>query len=166
MKIASCIIALIVLIVGTYFYWRSADVEPAAAVYKNITYTIEAKKVTLTGPIKYFGNEIHKDLNGDGKEDVAFLVTSQPGGSGTFYYVVAAIATDRGYMGSPGFLLGDRIAPQTSESGPGQEIIVNYADRKLGEPFTTPPSVSKSVYLLLDPVTLQWKRAGDTSDRG
>ena len=84
-------------------------------------------------------------LNGDKTEDIAFLITNSSGGSGTFYYVVAAVLEADGYRGTNAMLLGDRIAPQTTEFRNG-EIIVNYADRKAGEPMTTPPSVGVSKY--------------------
>jgi len=47
-------------------------------------------------PAQYFGNEATGDLNGDGQADKAFLVTQDPGGSGTFYYVIAALKTAAG----------------------------------------------------------------------
>lgn len=94
----------------------------------------------------YFGNEATGDLNGDGKPDTAFIVTSQPGGSGTFFYVIVALRTATGYTGTNAVLLGDRIAPQTTEIR-GGELIVNYADRRPDEPFTAQPSVGKSMYL-------------------
>jgi hypothetical protein len=106
---------------------------------------------------KYFGNEIRKDLNGDGKQDIAFLITQNTGGSGTFFYVVAAIANENGYSGSRAFLIGDRIAPQNTESGPQDSIIVNYADRAPQEPMTAKPSIGKSLRLILDPSTMKFK---------
>jgi hypothetical protein len=105
---------------------------------------------------KYFGNEVKKDLDGDDREDVAFIITQESGGSGTFFYVVAGLNTNDGYVGSQGVLLGDRIAPQTTESGPGKSIIVNYMERKLGEPMTTSPSMGKSIRLILDPASMQF----------
>lgn len=115
--------------------------------YKEISYTIEGRQVQLGGDTKYFGNEAMGDLNGDGMPDVAFLVTAQPGGSGTFYYVVVALRqADNQYVGTNGVLLGDRIAPQTTEIS-GDSLIVNYADRKPNEPMVTPPSVGVSKYL-------------------
>jgi heat shock protein HslJ len=105
---------------------------------------------------RYFGNEVRKDLDGDGREDIAFLITQETGGTGTFYYVVAALATEGSYRGSQGLLLGDRVAPQTTESGSGRIVIVNYADRAPGEPFTTEPSIGKSIWLLLNPMTMQF----------
>jgi hypothetical protein len=147
----------------------------ATTDYKNATYVIDGKKVELQNGIaeteavpgsfskiitRYFGNELKTDLNNDGREDIVFLLTQQGEGSGTFYYAVAALNTKDGYVGSDGYLLGDRIAPQTTElsQNPKQKnvIVVNYADRAAGEPMTTMPSIGKSVYLKLDPKTMQW----------
>lgn len=109
---------------------------------------------------KYFGNDFTTDLNGDGVPDVVFLLTQSAGGSGTFFYAVAALNTPHGWLGSDGYLLGDRIAPQTINASPNPQqkgvVVVNYADRAAGEPMTTQPSQGKSVYLKLDPATMQW----------
>jgi hypothetical protein len=148
---------------------------PALSDYKNITYHIDGQQVKLKNGVaeteivpdaaskiitRYFGNELKTDLNGDGRDDVVFLLTQNTGGSGTFFYVVAALSTVHGYVGSDGYLLGDRIAPQTTERSqkPGQKnvVIVNYADRAPGEPMTTQPSIGKSVYLQLNSTTMQW----------
>ncbi len=101
----------------------------------------------------YFGNEAVGDLNGDGVPDVAFIFTQSGGGSGTFYYVVAALKEVQGYQGTNAVLLGDRIAPQTTEIKDGQ-LIVNYADRKPNEPMTAQPSVGVSKYLRVQGTTL------------
>ena len=85
-------------------------------------------------------------MNGDGIEDVAFILTQDTGGSGIFYYVAVALGSNQGYRGLNAVLLGDRIAPQTTEIKAGQ-VVVNYADRLPDEPFTTSPSVGKSRYL-------------------
>ena len=109
---------------------------------------------------RYFGNELKTDLNDDGREDVVFLLTQQRGGSGTFFYAVAALNTAAGYVGSDGYLLGDRVAPQTTvvSRNPRHKnvIAVNYGDRRPGEPMTAQPSVGKSVYLKLDARTVRW----------
>ena len=138
---------------------------------KNATYQIGGVNVTLINgtsvvsaapgsasvvTTQYFGNEIHHDFNADGRDDVAFLLTQNTGGSGTFYYVVAALNTPAGYVGSEAFLLGDRIAPQNTEMGKGNIIVVNYADRRLSDSFAVPPSVGKTVWLLLGPATMQF----------
>lgn len=139
--------------------------------YKNIEYGIEGSRVVLQNGVaettaapgsatkittRYFGNEVRKDINGDGKEDIFFLVTHTTGGSGTFYYVLAAVSLGDGYIGSEGFLLGDRVAPQTTTSGPGNTVLVTYADRVSGQNFSEEPSFGKSVQLLLDTDSMQF----------
>lgn len=86
----------------------------------------------------YFGNDAKGDFNGDGKEDTSFLVMQTTGGSGTFFYLATT-------LGGEALFLGDRIAPQTTEYRDGK-IIVNYAERKAGEPMTAQPSVGVSKY--------------------
>ena len=143
--------------------------------YRNAEYVIEGQRVKLAdGPAeaetssgsasrivtRYFGNALKTDLNDDGRQDVVFLVTQQRGGSGTFFYAVAALDTPTGYRGSDGYLLGDRIAPQTTVVSPNPAhknvIVVNFQDRKPDEPMTAQPSVGKSAYLKLDANTMRW----------
>lgn len=161
-------------IIGYGYVSSIRNVAPAVSVvrdYKNAEYIIDGKAIKLTAGVseiestlgsatkivtRYFGNELKKDLDGDGREDVTFLLTQERGGSGTFFYVVSARNTEAGYVGSHGLLLGDRIAPQTTESGKGKMVVVNYADRAVGDSFTTRPSVGKSIWLLLDPSTMQF----------
>lgn len=96
---------------------------------------------------RIFGNEAFGDLTADGRMDVGFVMTQNLGGSGTFYYAaVATRSAGGGWVGTNGVLLGDRIAPQTTEIRAGI-LIVNYADRKPGEPFTTQPSMGVTKYL-------------------
>ena len=79
--------------------------------------------------------------------DVGFVFTRESGGSGTFYYAVAALwMLDGNYVGTNAVYLGDRIAPQSTEIR--QSILkVNYADRGKDEPFSTPPSQGVTAYL-------------------
>ena len=138
-----------------------APVSRAADAYKNATYVIDGSSVTLTDgssvvptapgsasttTTQYFGNMATGDLNTDGLPDVAFILTQNGGGSGTFYYAVAALKTATGYTGTNAILLGDRISPQTTEVSNGV-VTVNYADRNMSDPMTTDPSVGVSKYL-------------------
>jgi len=147
------------------------EVIGSAIDYKNAIYVIEGEPIKLENGVnetpmalgldtkkvtRYFGSELITDLNDDGKDDVVFLLTQETGGSGVYYYVVAALNTDSGYVGSEALLLGDRIAPQNIVKGEGGMVIVNYADRAPGEPYTATPSVGKSIWLILDPETLQF----------
>lgn len=118
----------------------------AGQSFKSITYSVDGIRTPLAGTVAYFGNDATGDLNGDKLPDTAFLLTAQTGGSGTFFYVAVALRTASGWTGTNAVLLGDRIAPQSTEIRDGV-LIVNYADRNPGEPFTTQPSVGKSMYL-------------------
>lgn len=128
--------------------------------YRNARYEVEGTEVPLVDGAheveaapgssakvvtRVFGNEVFGDLNGDGREDVAFLITRNSGGSGTFFYVVVALRGDAGVAGTNAVLLGDRIAPQNSEIEDGV-LVINYADRKPGEGFDVEPSVGVSKF--------------------
>lgn len=167
------LIVIAALVAGFFAFNKYIYNEKQAYVatdYKNAEYIIDGKRVRLVNGVsevavadsasvvstRYFGNEVRKDLNDDGREDNIFLLTQTTEGSGTFYYVVAALNTESGYVGSEGVLLGDRIAPQTTESGPGKSVIVNYADRRPTDSFVVQPSVGKSIRLILDIPSMQF----------
>ena len=177
------IIGIVAAVVVAGYVWKGqsreevveSDVPAAARSYLDATYVIDGKPVTLVGGeasapaapgsasqivTRYFGNEVKADLNGDGREDIAFILTQSAGGSGTFYYAVAALNTEQGYVGSDGYLLGDRVAPQATTMSPKpvqkQVVVFNYAERAADEPMTAQPSVGKSVYLKLNQETMQW----------
>jgi hypothetical protein len=175
MKSLIAVLILIALGIGAYILVLQKNIAPPpAADALNASYLIEGERVqlvdgtalTMAGPssasnkvTKYFGNDLRADLNGDGREDRAFILTQSSGGSGTFYYAVAAVSTPKGYIGSDGYLLGDRIAPQSTTLSPNPRqmgvVVFNYADRAPGEPMTAQPSQGKSVYLKLDD-SLRW----------
>ncbi len=178
MNIRYILIALVV-VVGGFFAFNMTQTTPRISDVKNAEYTIQGQKVKLQNGVstateagseskivtRYFGDEVHHDLNDDGREDTVFLLTQTTGGTGTFFYVVAGLNTVGGYVGSEAYLLGDRIAPQTTEMDEGKTalgtnrknvIVVNYAERKAGEPMTAKPSVGKSVWLKLNPDTLRF----------
>ncbi len=131
----------------------SFKIDDVSVTLKNGESSVEiapgsASKVTT----KYFGNEATGDLNGDGLPDTAFLVTQEGGGSGVSYYVVVALKTSDGYKTTNAFLIGDRIAPQSTEiNSSAMELHVNYADRKANEPMTTQPSVGSVKILKVTP---------------
>lgn len=175
-KMLIVLFILLIILVGfsalnSYIYKEKQGIITLPTSYKDATYIVEGDLVTLkdglsevpitsgsatTITTSYFGNEVFTDLNNDGREDIVFLITQDPGGTGFFYYVVAALNTENGYVGSSALLLGDRIAPQTTEKGDNGIVIVNYADRKPGEPFSAQPSIGKSIWLKLDPETMQF----------
>ena len=120
------------------------------------TFQVEGQVVTLVDGVsetpaaagsaarivtRYFGSEATGDLDGDGRADAAFLLTQSRGGSGTFFYVVVALARDGGYEGTNAVLLGDRVAPQSVWVSDGA-LVVTYAERAPG--MTARPSVGVS----------------------
>jgi hypothetical protein len=175
---ATVVVAVVVLVGGCFSNSENQPHEQAAVAgtdYRNAEYLIDGQRIKLADGLaeaeaspgsaprivtRYFGNELGTDLNDDGREDVVFLLTQQRGGSGTFFYAVAALNTEAGYLGSDGYRLGDRIAPQaivvSRDPRHKNVIVVNYADRRPDEPMTAQPSVGKSVYLKLNAETVQW----------
>ena len=136
-----------------------SEVDP-----QNATYIIEGQAVSFINgeaqvPIipglnndtttKIFEALTQGDLNNDGLADAAVILTQDFGGSGTFYYIAAAIKNGQGTSGTNAVLLGDRIAPQNTEIRNGV-LIVNYAERAPGEPMTVRPSIGVSKYLMLN----------------
>ena len=134
----------------------------------NATYTIEGKEVRLIDghdekqaapgsatKIKtwVFGQPVYGDLNDNGQEDVALFLAHDPGGSGTFYYVAAALCADGEYRGTNGVLLGDRVALQNILIRNGV-VVASYADRRTEEPMAVRPSIGKTKYLTVGNGTL------------
>ncbi len=134
---------------------------------KNTSYDIEGSHIALQNGkwippyqasssslnISYFGGELRTDINHDGKEDTVFILTDTTQGSGTFYYLVAALNSDGGYVGTNGVLLGDRISPQDT-GWSNDTIVVNYTDRKPNEPMSAKPSIKVSRYFSVENNTL------------
>ena len=71
------------------------------------------------------------------------IIATEPGGSGTFYYVAVAELDGGAYTGSAGLLLGDRIAPGRVTFADGI-VTVDYAERRPGEPMSAQPTVTTS----------------------
>lgn len=144
------LILLAISIAGFFSITRySRDVEQVGVRdYRTITTFIDGDSLQIgTKGTAYFGNESHGDINDDGIMDVGFIVTRETGGSGTFYYAVAALwLPDGTYSGTNAVYLGDRIAPQSTEIR-HSIFKVNYADRGKEEPFSTPPSHGVTAYL-------------------
>jgi hypothetical protein len=124
------------------------DNSPVALQNGYLSVPVAADQPDTRIVTRYFGNEAEGDLNDDGVPDVGAIITQEPGGSGTFFYAVAAIKTPNGYRGTNAVLLGDRIAPQTLSIENGL-LTVNYADRKPDEPMVAKPSVAVSKRLVV-----------------
>ena len=142
-------VVTILIIVAVFHKSLRNKNEATSTSYKDAVYILEDAEVKLDSNIKYFGNKVEADFNGDSVEDVVFLLTNQTTGSGTFYYLALAFGKNGGYEGANTIFIGDRIAPQTTEFRNG-EIIVNYADRYPSEPMITRPSLGVSKYFKIE----------------
>jgi heat shock protein HslJ len=80
------------------------------------------------------------DLNGDGAEDAVVTLVVNPGGSGTFTYLVSVL-NEKGTAkpGTP-VLLGDRIIVQ-SIAIQADNVIVTLLTRKADEPMSAEPKI-------------------------
>ena len=141
---------------------QPAPADSAAAFDpRNASFSLDGRTVALTNGLsqapaapgsassvttRYLGKLAHGDLTGDGQEDLAYLVTREGGGSGRFYYVVAAVGGVKGYKTTNAFLVGDRIDPQSLRIT-SNELQVNFLGRERDEPMTASPS-RQSVLLL------------------
>ncbi|QQR65364.1 META domain-containing protein [Candidatus Kaiserbacteria bacterium] len=138
-----------------------------ASTPSSIAYTIDGTEYLLnnglyTAPaapgsasmttVSIFSGPVYGDLDKDGDEDAAVLLTYSADGSGTFFYAAIARKNGDSYTSTNTLFLGDRIAPQTLEIQNGRAVY-NYAVRKESDPMTTPPSLGKSLWIHLDPTT-------------
>ena len=129
----------------------------------NATYLIEGQAVRLTAGYcelpaapgsamksrtAVWGQPVYGDMDDDGDTDAVVLLTHDPGGSATFYYVAAAINVNGRYQGTNAVLLGDRIG-SVEITIRTDAAVVKFADRRSKEPMSTTPSVNKSTVLIL-----------------
>ena len=164
-KFSLILTIVLVVMVGLYaLFNRDEVVETSLGVDPlNTTYIIEGQSVklanglaeqTIQGSVskivtQAFGKPFYGDLDGNGLKDSVMFLTQSGGGSGEFYYATIALNKNALYEGLEGVFLGDRIAPQNIQIKDGV-AIVNYADRKAGEPLTVQPSVGVSKYLVIE----------------
>jgi heat shock protein HslJ len=143
--------------------------EPAPAVSsdaRNTSYIIDGVPVTLVDGIseerentgasgrtltRIWGAPTFADLNGDGIEDAVLILTRSTGGSGTFYYVSAAIASPSGQSGTTGLLLGDRIEPKAIDVADGKASI-RFMTRGPDQSFADVPTIERARDFVYDAI--------------
>lgn len=159
---------ILVLIAGVYKFnfTNGGDILPEVTIsdVKNISCVINGEVFNLKNglaikdvspnsvtknTLRFFGEPVYGDLNDDGEEDAAVLLSNDQGGSGIFYYAVLAIKNGDTYKSTNTLFLGDRIAPQTVNIINGRAVY-NYAERKFDEPMTARPSIGKSLWVHYD----------------
>ena len=155
------------VLVGRTASTPEGGVSAATSSPVDISFSFSGRTVTLVGGyaeapaapgsaakevFRAWSTPVMVDLDGDQDEDAIYYVTQDTGGSGTFFFVVVAVNDAGVYSGTNALYLGDRIAPQNITIDRGVPVA-NFAERKAGEPFTTRPSVGKSVWIHLNAQT-------------
>lgn len=99
---------------------------------------------------RIWGEPVMADLNGDEVDDAVLILTHSTGGSGTFYYLAAAIASVDGYSSeTTAVLLGDRIEPKAIEVR-GGKASVRFMTRGIAESFADLPTVERTRDFIYD----------------
>jgi heat shock protein HslJ len=139
----------------------SASVADAA----NASYRLESAPVRLVDGLaevpaapgsssvirtQIIGEPMIADLNRDQMEDAVVVLAQQTGGTGTFYYLAAAVATPQGPAGTDGLFLGDRIAVDSVAVVDGR-ISLQYRTRAPSQSFAEAPSVERVRDFVLAP---------------
>ncbi|MDD4531668.1 MAG: hypothetical protein PHH21_03120 [Candidatus Pacebacteria bacterium] len=160
-KTLTIIIAALAIVLAIFLYYKNSRTEVGDPL--NATYVIDGEKIDLKDGksetqivpgsaskeiTSVLWTPTKGDLDSDGKDDYVMILTRNSGGSGTFYYVVAGLSSNKGIIGTNEIFLGDRIAPENISITDGM-ILINYAERKPDDPFTIQPSVGVSKYLII-----------------
>lgn len=142
-KLAAGLALLVFLGMGTeqYFGMAFQPVRPAEAGHFAVVPsaqtaqvlqavgadTARSARLDSNKVFQYFGTEAHGDLNGDGKDDVAFIIPRNDETRGMIYYIAAALATDAGYTGTNLLFLGEEVTPKNISIEKGV-IDIQYAE--------------------------------------
>jgi hypothetical protein len=94
------------------------------------------------------------DLNGDGAEDAAVVLISDPGGSGTFYDLAAVINGNGKPLYAASVSLGDRVKVEDVSIRSG-EIVVKMVIHQRTDPRCCPSLEVEQKYLLQGDILLE-----------
>ena len=113
---------------NSYIYHEEQGDGGLVTDYKTATYYISGKQVYLNEDgVTYLGNEVRGDLDNDGDEDIAFIMSDKSETGATRFFLAGAINTGGKYKGTNAMLIGDTVAPGGAEYKNGQ-IIITLSD--------------------------------------
>lgn len=134
---------------GEYqFEGQTIRLEAGQAELPIVEGSASTMKVTLLEEAVAFG-----DLNGDGVEDAAAVMTVDMGGSGTFYHLVAILNRDGQPEQTASHLLGDRIQVKSIGVEAG-EITMEMVWAGPEDPMCCPTQEVTAQYVLQDEIAL------------
>lgn len=99
------------------------------------------------------GDPVIGDLDGDGDEDAVVWLLQQTGGTGSFFYIGAALSKPGGFQGTTAVFVGDRIEPRTL-SITHRLVSAQYRDREPDAPMAASPNKEATMYLIASPAGL------------
>ena len=88
------------------------------------------------------GEPAYGDLDGDGDEDALVWLARQSGGSGSFFYLAAAVGEHREFRGTNAAFVGDRIAPGALKVENGI-AVAEFRDRGPGAAMASEPTIAR-----------------------
>jgi len=109
------------------------------------------------------GEPVYGDLTHDNMQDAALFIIYQGGGSGTFYYIGAALSESGQYRGVNTILIGDRIKSPVARIQNGL-ITVTYFDRRPDEAMAAVPTLEQTRYFIVEESSLQEIETADDEE--
>jgi hypothetical protein len=97
--------------------------------------------------IKLSDKMAYGELNGDGAEDAAVILISDPGGSGTFYDLAAVVNSNGNPQHAASAFLGDRVKVEEVDISSGK-IVVRMVIHKRNDPMCCPTLKVEQEYAL------------------
>ncbi len=145
---------------------------------KNVSYIIDGLSITLkdglySSPltdatssritVKYAGNEVSGDIDGDGVFDKAYIISKETEGGNLYYYAAMLLDKKPSSITLSPIIIGDRVVVQKMYIDK-DKIIINYLERKPGEDFKKEPSVADTIILKYESTLRQMKFIADKFD--
>jgi len=105
-------------------------------------------------PTVTLANYAFGQLNDDGLEDAAVVLVENSGGSGSFYYLMAVVSQEGGFVNAATHLLGDRLRVQSLSVDEGQ-ITLQTVTHGPDDPMCCPSLEMPYVYAFSGNILMQ-----------